>query len=135
MLIPIITVEGLMRSMQKSKDIKYKVELIKKTDHKLGLNIHLNPEAVNVLHDENTITWTPNSDEENFLFDVLSLLEKQKSSSNITFSQKEKKFSSKSFDTLHNTIDTTLERKTNSKYSNNKTTNRYKDIEEIITTQ
>ena len=95
--------------MDSSPNIFCKIELIKKGIHSLHLNIHLNPEAPNIHEEHSSITWTPTIEEQDFLIDVLSLIEHQKKNKHMTFSTRTQ-INTK--DTLESQIDNTLEQNT-----------------------
>jgi len=47
-----------MKKIHDDSNIYFKLELIKK-NKALNVNIHLNPQAENIIYDEQTLTWTP----------------------------------------------------------------------------
>lgn len=66
-----------------------KIELIKNpsTGH-ITLTTHLNPNAPNITLEEHAISWTPTLEEQQFLIDAISLLQKQQQQPLVTFRKK-----------------------------------------------
>lgn len=98
--------------MQSTDKIYCKIELTKNNMDNLNISIHLNPHAQNIYQDGNAISWNPTKEEQTFLFETLSLLNKQQKNMNITFqkkneSQKTKDIQEKPrYKTIEETIDT-----------------------------
>lgn len=70
-------------------DIFCKIELVKdKNSGNITLTAHLNPQAPNVLTEEHTISWTPTFEEQKFLIEAISLVNKQQQQPLVTFSKK-----------------------------------------------
>ena len=70
-------------------DIFCKIELIKdKNSGNITLTAHLNPQAPNVTTEEHTVSWTPTFEEQKFLIDAISLVNKQQQQPVVTFSKK-----------------------------------------------
>ena len=51
------------------------------------VNIHLNPQADNIICEENTISWSPTKEEQTFLFQALDLLKNQEINNTIIFNK------------------------------------------------
>jgi len=97
----------------KKADIFCKIELIKdKNDGNITLTAHLNPQAPNVTTEEHTVSWTPTFEEQKFLIDAISLVNKQQQQPVVTFSKKNTQPSNKehlstpeSIESINQTID------------------------------
>lgn len=94
-------------------DIFCKIELIKdKNSGSITLTAHLNKQAPNVSSEDHTISWTPTFEEQKFLMDAISLVNKQQQQPIVTFSKKntqpsykEQPSSPESIETINQTID------------------------------
>jgi hypothetical protein len=121
--------------MDSSYNIFCKIELIKNTKQSLNMNIHINPEAPNINQESNSVTWTPTKEEQEFLMDVLLLINDHKNNKHITFSKKDKNLID-SIESNKKTMDTSIEQ-TIEKHLESKRKpieeEKYKAIEKIIT--
>lgn len=90
-----------------SKDtIHCKIELIKDSSTgQMTLTAHLNPQAANIQVDEQTISWTPTHEEQQFLIDAIGLIQKQKHQPLVTFTKKTNENTQTNIDNTTETID------------------------------
>ena len=71
--------------MESLENIFCKIELVKNNKDNLNICIHLNPQASNIQHDGNALSWSPTKEELNFLLETIMLINKQDINKNLTF--------------------------------------------------
>ena len=94
------------KSMSKT-DIYCKIELVKdKNTGKMMVTAHLNPQAPNIITNEQSISWTPTFEEQHFLMDAIALLKKQQDQPIVTFTKKNSTYLKNEQSTNNDTIET-----------------------------
>ena len=122
----------------KKNNIHCKIELVKNSsDGQMMIKAHLNLQAPNIRFDEQTITWTPTFEEQNFLIDAFKLIQNQKKQPLVMFtkrnneSMKTNKKNIESIESINQTIDN-LELSENKNKKTNQKPVQISSIEKII---
>lgn len=113
-------------------NIYCKIELIKNpSTGQMSLTAHLNPNAPNISTEEHTISWSPTYDEQQFLMEAISLIQKQDQKPIVTFTKRIKNTPATS--PSHNSIDNINQKIDNLPFSKNELEQQTsKTIAEII---
>jgi hypothetical protein len=117
-------------------NIHCKIELVKDpSTGQMILTAHLNPHASNITTDDHTISWTPTLEEQQFITEAISLIQKQQQKPIITFTKKTNNHKKKTIESKEDTIDSinhTIDHLLSTQNQLHHKTQHSKTIDEII---